>query len=486
MMRAALWIAAALIAFGAAPARANDLPNIVVILADDLGTGDLGCYNPDSRVPTPRLDALAREGMRLTDAHSPSAVCTPTRYGLLTGRYAWRTRLKSGVLGGYSPCLLEPGRETLASLLAARGYDTMGVGKWHLGLGDAKQTDYSKPLRPGPLDFGFDGFFGIPASLDMTPYVFIDGDRPVEAPTGKVEGSKQRRAGGAGFWRAGPAAPSFRHDAVLPTLTDVAVRYVEERGESDSDAPFFLYFALSAPHTPWLPLEPFVGKSGAGAYGDFVVQVDDSIGRVLDALERGGMADTTLVIVTSDNGAHWTPGDIEKYEHRANYVYRGQKADVWEGGHRVPFIARWPGHVPAGATSGETVCLTDLFATLASVTGAEVAEGAGEDSFDALPVLLGEQPEDEPLREATVHHSLNGTFAIRQGRWKLIEGRGSGGFSKPRKVEPKAGEAAGQLYDMVADIAETRNLYLEQPKIVARLTALLERYRDQGFSRPVN
>jgi arylsulfatase A len=459
-------------------AREARRPNIVVILADDLGYGDLRSYNPQSKIPTPHLDRLAAEGMRFTDAHSPSSVCTPTRYGLLTGRYAWRTRLKKGVLWGYDPYLIEPGRPTVATLLKRQGYVTAVVGKWHLGFGHAPKVDYAKPLRPGPNDAGFDYFFGIPASLDMEPYVYVENDRVVAAPTGQIGASEMRRYGGGGFWRAGPIAPGFTHEGVMPTLADKALSFIRKQSPGK---PFFLYFPLTAPHTPWMPTKEFRGKSGADYYGDFTAQVDDTVGRVMRALAERKLADDTLVIFTSDNGAHWLPEDIAKWGHRANGDLRGQKSDIWEGGHRVPFIVRWPGRVKAGATNSELVCLTDLFATLAAAGGAKIPPDAGEDSYDVLPAMLGQRLE-HPIREAIVHHSSDGTFAIRQGEWKLATALGSHGFSEPKEVTPKPGEAEGQLYNLKDDPAEQRNLWLERPEVVARLQALLEKYRHQGRS----
>lgn len=456
-------------------------PNVLIVLADDLGLGDLGCLNPESKIPTPCLDRLASEGMRLTDAHSPSAVCTPTRYGLLTGRYCWRSRMKSGVGDGYSPLLIEPGRETIASLLKRKGYRTAAVAKWHLGLGDEKPTDYSKPLRPGPCDVGFDHFFGIPASLDMAPYLYVRDDAPEVAATETIEGSRHRRQNGGGFWRKGPIAPGFRHDGVLDRFVDEASSFLEEHGREHADEPFFLYLALSAPHTPWVPTAPFQGQTEIGWYGDFVAQVDAAIRSVLDALEGAGLAENTLVIVTSDNGSHWPVSDIERWGHRANGPYRGQKADIWEGGHRVPLLVRWPGKVAPGSVDEETVCLTDLMATIAGIAGVEMPEGAGEDSEDLRPVLLGHRREG-PLREAVVHHSHAGTFAIRQGHWKLIEGLGSGGFTAPRMVKPEPGGPTGRLFDLEADPGETRDLWSEHPEVVARLAALLEKYRERGHS----
>jgi len=461
-------------------APSQELPNIVVILADDLGYGDPGSYNPASRIPTPNIDGLAGEGMRFTDAHSPSAVCTPTRYGLLTGRYAWRTPLV-GVLRGDSPALIEEGRVTLASLLQRSGYATAVVGKWHLGLGAAERTDYEQPLRPGPNAVGFDTFFGIPASLDMPPYVYVENEALVEPPTNAIEASTERRLGGNGFWRGGRIAPGFRHVDVLPTLTDKAVEFIER--QQGSERPFFLYLPFSAPHTPWLPTAAFAGRSGAGPYGDFVSQVDVAIGSVLDALVSIGVDDDTLLIITSDNGAHWLQTDIEEYGHRANGELRGQKADIWEGGHRVPFLARWPGRVAAGSSSDETISLTDLLATFADIVDVTLPLEAGEDSYSLLPVLMS-KPLDAPLREATVHQSYYDLFSIRQGPWKLILGLGSGGFTEPRSVEPASGEPQGQLYDLDEDPRETTNIYALHPDVVSRLEELLEQYRQSGRSAP--
>jgi arylsulfatase A-like enzyme len=482
MRTALLFVLATFVACGSPANRgAGGLPNIVLVLADDLGYGDPRCYNVDSKIPTPAIDRLASEGMRFTDAHTPSSVCTPTRYGILTGRYCWRTSLKRGVLDGYSPLLIEPGRTTLASLFRQRGYVTGAVGKWHLGLGSEKNTDYAKPLRPGPNSAGFDYFFGIPASLDMPPYVFVENETPAIAPTETIAASEMRRKGGNGFWRGGAIAPGFRHVDVLPTITEKAVGFVRNHA-ADPKTPFFLYFALTAPHTPWMPTDDFRGKSGAGFYGDFVAQVDATLRRVLDALDEAKASANTLVFFTSDNGAHWLPEDIEKWGHRANGALRGQKADIYEGGHRVPFLARWPGKIAAGSTCDQTICLTDFLATAAAVVDSPLSAEAGEDSVSILPALLG-RTGDLPLREATVHHSGDGLFALRQGSWKIAMGLGSGGFTSPKKVDPKPGDPAGQLYNLATDPREEKNIWTENPGVVKRLSDLLENYKSAGRSR---
>ncbi|MBL7152420.1 MAG: arylsulfatase [Phycisphaerae bacterium] len=460
-------------------------PNIIFIMADDMGYGDLSCYGA-TKINTPNIDALAADGIRFTDAHSPSAVCTPTRYGVLTGRYCWRSRLKRGVLGGYSPLLIDTNRMTVASLLKQHGYATACIGKWHLGLGDNKRTDYDKPLRPGPNDLGFDYFFGIPASLDMTPYCYVENDHPVVKPTETIEAGK---ANEDGWWRAGAIASGFKHVEVLPKLTEKAVEYIDAHAKKTPEKPFFMYFPLPAPHCPIAPADFVKGKSKAGGYGDFVVEVDWTVGQVMKCLGRNNFTENTLIIVTSDNGSPARTkvkrapySMIEVYGHYPNGKLRGIKADCWDGGHREPFVARWPGKIPKGATSDELVCLTDLMATCAAIVGAELPHNAGEDSYNILPALLG-QKRSKPIREAIVHHSLSGMFSIRQGKWKLILGRGSGGFSKPKTIKPKPGEPKGQLYNLKDDPAEADNLWAQRQDVVNHLTKLLEKYKNQGHSR---
>jgi arylsulfatase A-like enzyme len=469
-------------ALAAAPlAAARRRPNIVYILADDLGWGDLRRYNPDSAIATPNADRLAREGMLFTDMHSPSSVCTPTRYGVLTGRYAWRSRLKSGVLNGWSPNLIEPRRLTVASMLRAQGYYTAGVGKWHLGLGEREKTDYDQPLRTGPLDHGFDYYFGIPASLDMDPYLYFENHRAVERPTARTEGSHLGDPRGA-FWRPGPMSPSFKFDQVLPALANKAIDIVRQRAGRRTQ-PFFLYFPLTGPHTPWMPIAPFRGKSKAGEYGDFVAQVDDVLGRLMKALEESGQARDTLLIFTSDNGAYWGARDKAIYPHLANAGWRGMKADIWEAGHRIPFLARWPGRIPADCVCDEPGCLTDLVATAAAVSGARLPRDAAEDSFNLLPAMEGRRLKN-PIREAVVHHSAMGHFSIRQGDWKLCLELGSGGFTQPRTEVPSADGPRGQLYNLREDPGEKVNVYTQFPRIVSRLAALLDKYKSEGRSRP--
>jgi arylsulfatase A len=491
------WGASAL-AFSQFPAcrgRSRNYPNIVYIIADDMGYGDVSCLNPESKILTPHLDQLASEGMIFTDVHAGSAVCTPTRYGILTGRYCWRSRLQEGVLWGYSPHLIERERLTIASLLKQNGYTTACVGKWHLGLDwvtkdgyrftdsseeTGEHVDYTQPVSNGPLDLGFDYFFGIPASLDMVPYVYIANDRVVEAPTEFIVGEMGLR-----FHRTGPIAPGFKLEGVMPTFTQKAVDFIEKHANSGSKDPFFLYFPLSAPHTPILPAKEFQGRSGIGPYGDFVIQCDGTIEQIMQALDRNELTENTLFIVTSDNGC--SPAvdfdDLEQKGHRPSYHFRGYKADIFEGGHRIPYIVRWPGRVKEGSSCDDTICLTDLLATVADILGCDLPANAGEDSVSFLPDLLGRAA--GPVREATVHHSINGSFSIRQGRWKLELCPGSGGWSYPQPGEARIlGLPGVQLYDLTRDIGERENLQSKHPEIVEHLVHLLEKYVADGRSTP--
>ena len=483
------FIAISIIALGVASAglrsaAAAGPPNVVLILADDLGYGDVSCFNAGSKVSTPIVDGLARQGMRFTDAHSGSSVCTPTRYGILTGRYAWRSRLKKGVLNGYSDALIEPGRVTVADLLRQKGYATACVGKWHLGLGwqpkggaggpvSARNVDFTQAVSDGPPAHGFDYSFILPASLDMPPYVYVENGKVVEPAVRDVPNSPQ-----PAFYRGGAASVSFDHGTTLLEITRRATAWLDRRQDGK---PFFLYVPFTAPHTPHVPRPEFKGKSGAGYYGDFVLEMDWSVGQILDALARSKLADDTLVIFTSDNGAYATPLRLEEqFGHRPNGPWRGQKSDAWDGGHHVPLVARWPGHVAAGATCERTVSLVDLFATCAEVAGATTPRDAGEDSFSLVPLLYGDT--DAPPRPAVVMHSNDGYFAIKQGPWKLVLARGSGGWTLPEgKAPPDAPPA--QLYDTVHDPGEAVNLYEKRPEIVAELKGVLESLQKAGRSR---
>lgn len=458
------------------------------------------CLNPDGKIPTPHLDRLAAQGMTFTDAHSPSAVCSPTRYGLLTGRYAWRSKLKSGVLGGLSPRLIEPGRLTVAQLLKDHGYHTAAVGKWHLGMDwqrkPGKQVtelniepreqvfnvEYDKPITNGPNSVGFDYYFGISASLDMVPYTFIENDRVTTSPTEDRDFPLMLGRETGGRTRKGPAAPGFDADDVLPTLAKKATDYIA--GRAKAGGPFFLYLPLASPHTPILPKPGWQMKSGLNPYADFVMATDAAVGEVLAALDTHRLTDNTLVIVTSDNGCS-PQADFPallKLGHNPNHVFRGNKADIYEGGHRIPFFVRWPGKVKPGSKHDGIVCLTDILATCAEVVGAKPPAAAGEDSVSLLPALGVAKGS---VREAIVVHSVNGSFAVREGKWKLCLCPGSGGWSAPRPGRDDASKLPPvQLFDLSADIGEKTNVQEKHPEVVTRLTRLLEKYVADGRSTP--
>lgn len=463
-------------------------PNIVIVLADDLGWGDAHCLNANSQIATPQLDRLAAQGMLFTDAHSGSAVCSPTRYGVLTGRYAWRTTLASGVLYGYSPRLIEPGQLTLPQLLKNQGYRTACIGKWHLGLDwqlkeggiahgdkDAWQVDYARPYANGPNSLGFDEFFGISASLDMPPYVFLENDHVTEIPTVEKK-----------WIRQGPAARDFEALDVLPRLIDRAVACIDRQAaQSRAGTPFFLYLAFSAPHTPIVPTKPWQGRSRINPYADFVMQTDDAVGQVIGALERNGLTGDTLLFVTSDNGCSPMAdlATLKAHGHDPSAGFRGYKADIYEGGHRIPLLVRWPGHVHPGTSSDQLVGLSDLMATCAEAVGVPLPDDAAEDSVSFLPVLQGRQ--EGRLRESLVNHSINGSFAIRQGRWKLALCPGSGGWSFPRPGLDDVSKLPDvQLFDLAADQSETKNVQAEHADVVVRLAAILEDVVARGRSTP--
>lgn len=460
------------------------LQNIVYILADDMGYGDVSCLNPQSRIRTRHLDRLAADGLACSDAHAASALCTPSRYAILTGRYNWRSWLKQGVTWGYSPPLLEPGRMTVASLLKQHGYATGCVGKWHLGLDwmrtgvREEDVDFGQPFSDCPATHGFDYFFGISASLDMAPYVYIENNRLTALPDRIIGASEGKR-----LWREGPIGPDFVHAEVLDTLAQKAVGFIEQQATAGS--PFFLYFPLPAPHTPILPSAPFRGASGTNEYGDFCLHVDDVVGQMMAALDAHGLAENTIFIFTSDNGCSPMAdfAELAQVGHHPSYVFRGHKADIYEGGHRIPLLVRWPETIKPGRRSDETVCLIDLLATCADILGAELPANAGEDSVSNLPVWRGQRL-DAALRQATVHHSADGSFSIRTGRWKLEMCPGSGGWSYPRPGPECENLPPIQLYDLDADIGEQRNVFAEHLDVVERLTALLTQYVREGRSTP--
>jgi len=474
------------------PAR----PNMVVIYADDLGYGDVQCYNPDrGKIPTPNIDRLAREGMRFTDAHSSSGVCSPSRYTLLTGRYHWRTRLQSGIVGKWGKPLIAPDRLTLAGLMKQNGYRTAAVGKWHLGwdwpIGardrpflfpkakpDATASDrhraawqrvFSQAIRGGPTSRGFDHYFGTDVP-NWPPFCFIEDDRTVGVPSEFLPARLLRRNQAS---VQGPALEDWTLEPILPALGDRAVRFISE---STRDAqPYFLYMPLTSPHTPLAVNRRWQGKSGLNTYADFVMETDAVVGRVLEAIDRSGAARRTLVLFTSDNGCAPYIGvaDLERQGHYPSGPLRGYKSDVWEGGHRVPFIVRWPAVVRPGRVCHRLVHQADVMATFADIVKQTLPANAGEDSFSLLPLLEGE---DQDVRETAVSQSMRGVLAVRRGPWKLIFGKGSGGWTKGEDAHP------AQLYHLKNDLSESQNLYSADVETVTQLNELMERLVHNGRS----
>jgi arylsulfatase A len=480
----------------------STLPNIVYILADDLGYGDVSIYNPAGKINTPNIDKLAREGMRFTDAHTTSSVCTPSRYSILTGRYPWRSRLPIGVLRGYSRTLIEPELPTVAKLLKTKSYKTGVVGKWHLGLDwiikdefkDSLSAKYNpnnlygitKEMNPDLINFfggpvhgpdaaGFDYSYILPASLDMPPYCYLENGRLTEIPNQNTPGKKLHADYSGPFWRPGLVSPSFDFYDVLPGFTRKATEFIQK--QSVSNTPFFLYFPMPAPHTPWVPTPAYAGKSKAGEYGDFMMMVDDAVGKVLEQLERSGVADNTLVIFTSDNGPYWGTNFVQRYKHASAGPFRGMKGDAYEGGHRVPFIVRYPGKVKSGTTSNTTISLASLMATLAELIGNKSSEFIALDSYSILPVLLGKRT-TIPEQPGIVNISSKGFLSIREGSWKLITRLGSGGFTEPSEIPLNQNDPIGQLYNLESDVVEDKNVYLKYPSKVKELNALLEQIKN--------
>ena len=470
-----LSLISALCLFAAGAFAADRPPNVVIILVDDMGYGDVGAYNPQSKIPTPHIDRLAASGLRFTDAHAPGPLCHMSRYGLLTGRFPFRTDVSKWP----KQPLIDDGQVTVPSLLRDHGYHTAMVGKWHLGF---RENGYDKPLPGGPADRGFHSYFGIRASTDIPPYFYIRGNRAVQPPTDHIEANYSEgwtEIQGA-FWRAGGIAPDLELKDVLPRFTDEAIDVIRDHQEKRRDQPLMLYVAYPAPHTPWLPSPKFEGKSGAGMYGDFMMMVDAEAGRVLATLEDADMAKDSLVIFTSDNGPVWYEQDVERFGHTSSGGLRGIKGDAWEGGHRMPFIVRWPGVVKPGTVTDRLACFTDVLATCAEMIGAELEPDAGPDSISFLPTLHGET---QPPRPPIVMRAIASTM-IRDGNWKLIDALGSGGFSDPRQVRPGPNDPEGQLYNLAEDPAETKNLYAERPDIVKRLTETMKQIQSAGRSRP--
>ena len=464
----------------------SERPNIVIILADDLGYGDLSCYNNALPFKTQHIDALAKEGVRFTDAHSPSSVCSPTRYGLLTGRYAWRGALKKGVLLPWDPPLIEKDRMTLPSMLKQSGYATYAVGKWHLGWNWKKadenaaadkygsNIDFQNKITGGPIDYGFDYYFGDDVP-NYPPYTFFENDKLLAVPTQMKPDSI--------YGNPGIMTPGWSLEKVMPAITKKAVEVIGRAAKQMGD-PFFLYFALTSPHTPIAPSADFKNKSGMGLYGDYLMEVDWSVGQIMKALKDNGLAENTLVIFTSDNGSPGLDGTgyagipgsvIKKYKHQTNGILRGLKGDLWEGGHRIPMIIS--GKMIRGKqVIADPVSIVDLMATLAEFTHSKTRTNPPEDSHSFLPVLQSKSQKGDRER-ILVHHALSGDFGIRKDNWKLILTNKSGGFSDMINKDGYGITTPGQLYNLANDIEEKHNLYDKYPEKVAELTALLEKIK---------
>lgn len=461
-------------------------PNIIYILADDMGYGDISALNGKCPFKTENFDNMAKDGIAFCDAHSSSAVCTPSRYSILTGRYNWRSELKQGVIGGYSPPLIEKGRTTVADILKTQGYKTLAIGKWHLGMNFARTADfkpaddfdvwtgidYAGKIENSPITNGFDYYFGISASLDMAPYIYIENDRFTALPDHETEGTGKK------FFRKGPTAPNFKQENVLDELTDKVLEKIEE----NKDNPFFIYFPMPAPHTPILPHEKFIGKSGTNEYGDFVLHCDDVVGRVTKKLKDLDLYENTILIYTSDNGCSPMAdfAELAKFGHNPSYIFRGHKADIYEGGHRIPLLIQWPAQIPAGKICDKTVCLSDFTATIADLFDIALKDNQGEDSISNLS--LWKNPDSASVREDIVHQSIDGSLSIRKGFLKLEMCPGSGGWSYPKLGEEDPNAPRFQLYDLENDIAETTNIIEDYPELVSELRATLKKYILDGRS----
>ena len=487
----------------------EDNPNIVLILADDLGYGDIGRYNPESKVPTPNIDRLASDGMSFTDAHAPATVCTPSRYSILTGRMAFRTGFEGVFTGAGGPCLIEEGRLTLPAMLQSKGYTTACFGKWHVGLTffdndgnpinenglePVKRIDFSRPIPDAPIHRGFDRFFGTAccSGTDFL-YAFIDGDTIPIPPTGLLDKDPLPKHPYANDNRMGVIAPGYDLEELDQIFLSKSIEFLENHVRTDPDKPFFLYHPTNAVHLPSFANKKHMGKSGAGPHGDFIFEFDYVVGELLKTLDKLGIAENTIVMVTSDNGPEVTSVVHMRNDHQHDGArpWRGMKRDQWEGGHRIPFIVHWPKYVTPNSFSDQTVCLCDIMATCASLIDADLPRNAAEDSFDILSILLGTQSPNAPVRTHTLHQTNTLALSIRKGMWKYLNHKGSGGNNYDKnpslhqyKLPEKAPNAPGQLYNLQDDPGETSNLYFEYPVIVEELRTQLHAYVESGRSAP--
>lgn len=482
-MRKLLTLSTAVLA--ASTGFAQQKPNIVFILADDLGYGDISAFNPESKIQTPNIDNLTRCGVTFTDAHASSALSTPSRYGIMTGRYAWRTEFKEGVLGGYSGPMIKEGRRTIANMLSDCGYNTACIGKWHLGwdwtmLPDAKNekdVDFTQPFKNGPMDRGFDYHFGIPASLDIAPYVYVENNRVTALPDHEIAPDK-----GLNLMHGGVAGADFEPVECLGKITEHCISYINS--QKGSDKPFFVYMPITAPHTPVLPTEEFQGKTPIGAYGDFVVMIDDVVRQVVGALRENGQLENTIVVFTSDNGCapYVDVKGLEKQGHYPSYIYRGYKSDIYEGGHRIPLIVSWEGHLK-GRENSSLVSLTDFYATFAEMTGSKLAANEAEDSFSLWPILTGKK---KSVRKDMIYQSGKGFLAYRTDEYKLVFHGGSGGWSYPSSKKDLKDKPAIQLFNLDKDAAEKRNMIKNKSndELVEEFTRKIIKDVKNGRSTP--
>lgn len=470
-------------------AQAMEKPNVLILYADDLGYGDLGCYNKNSKIPTPHLDQLAADGMRFNDGHSSSGICTPSRYALLTGRHHWRKF--HGIVGAFGQPAFDEGRLTMASMLKDKGYATACIGKWHLGwdwkaAGGKDKIDWTQPIPGGPLARGFDYYFG-DTVINFPPYCWIENDKVTDIPTEKMDTKKWKKIK-EGNWecRPGPMAPNWDPYENIPTTTKKGVEYIKQQAKTEE--PFFLYFAYPSPHAPIIPNDEFDGKSQAGPYGDFVYETDDSIGQLLKALEESGQADNTLVIFSADNGPeHYAYPREEKYDHWSSFPLRGLKRDIYEGGHRVPFIIKWPGKVPAGVSSDALISQIDMMSTVANIVGYALPKDQAEDSHNQLDLITGKS--STGTRQTHIHNTYDKKYAIRDGDWLLVDT--DSGYAKrfSKDWEKKNGydvdEKKGpKLYNMKKDLSQKNNLIAQHPEKAESLRALMKQVIDQGYSAP--
>ncbi|HKK62118.1 MAG TPA: arylsulfatase [Bacteroidales bacterium] len=493
----------------------NISPNIVFIFADDMGYGDVSALNPFARTQTPAIDKLVSTGMTFTEAHASASVCTPSRYGLLTGRYAFRSQDAAGGINGFHKSVIEPGRATLATLLKKAGYTTACIGKWHLGVnwqtnkdtGEPLQdedtgysnVDYSKKVSGGPNDFGFDYSFIHTASLDIPPYLFIRNHKvtdpdmiltsehyprrreDTEYSWDKIHTKDKDIYWGKGvWWRDGEMSQSFRIEDCHTEIVKEGVAYIEKQTNEKHGNPFFLYLPLTGPHTPWMPEEQFKGKSNAGLYGDFILNIDDAVKQINESLIRNGISDNTILIFSSDNGAYWPQEEIERYAHDSNQGSKGQKGDVWDGGHHIPLVVSWPAQIKQPSEYPHLISLTDFYATFRDFTGQKQEKNSGEDSFSFWKVLNDET--DKPIRHSMVHHSASRFYSLRNGDWKYINGLGSGGFSNPTRLTPEKNGPQSQLYNLNDDPLESQNLFFKHPDKVSELSSKLQEIVGKGTS----